>query len=104
MKCEVISLEARRGGALTVRTLMGNVLAIFPYTDPETPPKNENGELVGRKTYYPIRLGYASTVHQHQGAELKHVPSVASSADSLSKWEINNQCNIMPHVMHVLPW
>ena len=74
MKCEVLSLENRVGGALTVRTDMGNTLAIYPITDIDLPPKNEDDKFVGRMVYYPVRLGYASTVHQHQGAELDHVP------------------------------
>ena len=54
-----------RTGAVVVQTETGQVLCIYPITD--------DGVPVGRVTYYPLRPGYADTVHKFQGAELKHV-------------------------------
>jgi hypothetical protein len=47
---------------LRVRTKTGKVLAVYRYTDPET-----------KCTFYPIRVGYASTIYKLQGAQLPHV-------------------------------
>ena len=54
-----------RTGAVVVRTETGQVLCIYPITDDDVPQ--------GRVTYYPLRPGYADTVHKFQGAELPHV-------------------------------
>ena len=51
--------------ALQVKTISGKRLAIYPYTDVNVP--------LGRCVYFPIRLGYAGTIHKYQGAELEHV-------------------------------
>ena len=46
---------------------------MYPITDVEVPPLDAAGKFTGRVVYYPIRLGYASTIHQYQGAELEHM-------------------------------
>ena len=54
-----------RTGAIVVETETSHRLCVYPVTD--------DGVPVGRVTYYPVRLGYADTVHKFQGAELPHV-------------------------------
>lgn len=46
-----------------METATGKVADVWRWTDVEK----------GSKTYYPIRLGYASTILKFQGAELDHV-------------------------------
>ena len=60
----VLSYEPRTG-AIVVETETRQVLCVYPVTDDDVP--------VGRVTYYPVRAGYADTVHKFQGAELPHV-------------------------------
>ena len=48
-----------------MRTRTDKRLAVWLYTDPD--PDHQ------RATYFPIRIGYASTIHKVQGATLKHV-------------------------------
>ena len=55
----------QRSGCLRVMTDTGRHLAIYPVT--------EFVEDWGAVTAYPLRPGYASTIHKLQGAELKHV-------------------------------
>ena len=55
----------RRSGAVIVQTETGNTLCIYPVTTDDVPH--------GRVTYYPLKPGYADTVHKFQGAELPHV-------------------------------
>ena len=50
---------------LQVKTVTGKDVAVFQYTDPS--PQAQNA------SYFPVRLGYASTVYKMQGAELDHV-------------------------------
>ena len=50
---------------LRVRTKTGKQVAVFQYTDPD--PKAQNC------SFFPIRLGYASTIYKLQGAELPHI-------------------------------
>ena len=50
---------------LEVQTITGRTLEVYQYTDPD--PKAQN------TSYFPIRLGYASTIYKLQGAELPHV-------------------------------
>ena len=64
MGAVVQCFDARRQ-AVVVTTASGQVLCIYPVTDDNVPE--------GRVTYYPMRLGYADTVHKYQGAELRHV-------------------------------
>ena len=52
-------------GCLRVLTDTGKHLAVYPVT--------EYVEDCGTVTAYPVRAGYASTVHKLQGAELKHI-------------------------------
>lgn len=52
--------------AVQVLTESGQRLAIYPFTDTDLP----NGL---RAVYYPLRVGYAGTIHKYQGAELDHV-------------------------------
>ena len=55
----------RRTGAVVVRTETGQVLCIYLIMDDDVPQD--------RVTYYPLRPGYADTVHKFQGAGLPHV-------------------------------
>jgi len=54
----VLGMEA---DAVLVRTDQGRVISIYPWTS-ET-----------RRVHYPMRLGYASTLHKVQGATLDHI-------------------------------
>ncbi|CAE7258069.1 PIF1 [Symbiodinium sp. CCMP2592] len=55
----------RRKQAIHVETESKQLLCVYPITTDDVPG--------GRLTYYPIKLGYADTVHKYQGAELVHV-------------------------------
>jgi ATP-dependent exoDNAse (exonuclease V) alpha subunit len=59
MGCEV--LERDPYGVL-VRTDTGKRLLVHPMTDPET-----------KSVYFPLRHGYATTLHKVQGATLEHM-------------------------------
>ena len=48
-------------------TESGRRLTVYPSTDTDV-PKNHRPV-----TYYPIRVGYAGTIHKYQGATLSHV-------------------------------
>ncbi|CAJ1362209.1 unnamed protein product, partial [Effrenium voratum] len=54
-----------RAGCLRALTETGKRLAVYRYTDTDVP--------VGRSVYYPVRVGYAGTIHKYQGAELAHI-------------------------------
>jgi hypothetical protein len=58
MGCTVLELDVY---GILVRTDSGKRLLVHPMTDPET-----------RFTYYPLRLGYATTLHKVQGQTLQH--------------------------------
>ncbi len=62
MLCTVESWDAS-SRMLRVRTRTGHRLAVTPWTD------SEKGNVV----YYPVRLGYASTIHRVQGDEFEHI-------------------------------
>ena len=64
MECEVKAWD-EGSRCLHVKTVTGKDIAVFQYTDPQ--PEAQNA------SYFPIRLGYASTVYKMQGAELPHV-------------------------------
>ena len=64
MVCTVEGYDAARHSVIA-KTSTGRILAVCPVTDDDVPK--------GRCVYYPLRLGYASTVHKYQGAELDHV-------------------------------
>ena len=55
--------------SVVLRTRVGNIVTVFPYTDDEF---EVMGEL-RRVTYLPLRLGYAITLQKVQGATLDHV-------------------------------
>ena len=64
MECRVLAYEDNAtGGVLLVETNSGKKLSITKWTD------------VDKKfaVYFPIRIGYASTIHKAQGGEFKHV-------------------------------
>jgi len=67
MEAEVRSWDAA-SRCLRVKTVTGKDIAIFQYTDPS--PEAQNC------SYFPIRLGYASTIYKMQGTELDHVTIV----------------------------
>jgi ATP-dependent exoDNAse (exonuclease V) alpha subunit len=50
---------------LEVETITGKHLAVYQYTDPDPAAQNAS--------FFPIRLGYASTIYKMQGAELEHI-------------------------------
>ena len=60
MECEVKAWD-EGSRCLHVKTVTGKDIAVFQYTDPQ--PEAQNA------SYFPIRLGYASTVYKMQGAE-----------------------------------
>ena len=62
MRARVVGYNEHTRG-LRVETATGKVADVWRWTDVEK----------GSKTYYPIRLGYASTILKFQGAELDHV-------------------------------
>ena len=64
MECQVDDFEANdEGGVLHVTTRTGNRLPITMWTDKEKQ----------HVRYFPIRVGYASTIHKAQGGEFAHV-------------------------------
>ncbi|OLP74791.1 hypothetical protein AK812_SmicGene45567 [Symbiodinium microadriaticum] len=65
MTAEVVDVRHR---CVVVRTRVGNIVTVFPYTDDELVV---NGEPC-RVTYLPLRLGYAVTLQKVQGATLNH--------------------------------
>ena len=60
-------------GCVQVLTATKRRLAIFPYTDDHVGPLDEQGRHTGRLVYYPLRVGYAATIHKFQGATLDHI-------------------------------
>jgi hypothetical protein len=50
---------------LEVQTDTGKDVAVYQYTDPDPAAQNAS--------FFPIRLGYASTIYKMQGAELEHI-------------------------------
>ncbi|CAE7481979.1 unnamed protein product [Symbiodinium sp. CCMP2592] len=64
MAATIHSFDSRRG-AVIVETETAETLCVYPVADDSCPG--------GYITYYPMRLGYADTVHKFQGAELRHV-------------------------------
>ena len=66
MTAEVIDVRQR---CVVVRTRVGNIVTVFPYTDDAIEVDNE----FHRVTYLPLRLGYAVTLQKVQGATLDHI-------------------------------
>jgi ATP-dependent exoDNAse (exonuclease V) alpha subunit len=64
MEC-VVKAWDDRSRCLHVETVTGKAIAVFQYTDPNPEAQNVS--------FFPIRLGYASTIYKMQGAELAHV-------------------------------
>ena len=54
-------VDVLQGGVL-VRTKTNKMVMVYPWTDPET-----------RVVFYPMRLGYACTLHKTQGATCDHI-------------------------------
>jgi ATP-dependent exoDNAse (exonuclease V) alpha subunit len=50
---------------LEVTTVTGRSLEVYQYTDPNPAAQNAS--------YFPIRMGYASTIYKLQGSELEHI-------------------------------
>ena len=55
-----------KGNSVVVRTKTGKILTVFPYTDEEV------DDPTWRRTFLPMRLGYAATLQKLQGATLDH--------------------------------
>jgi hypothetical protein len=52
-----------------VQTASGRYLVIYPYTEAWQDDEGRRHSF----TYYPCRLGYATTLHKVQGATLSHI-------------------------------
>ena len=85
---------------VVVRTDQGKVLAVHPWT-------SEN-----KVAHYPLRLGYASTLHKVQGATLSHVtvwldvpnfPAAAYVAISRVEYDANWRYVGNPYIHHFTP-
>ena len=92
-------LRMDRNGVL-VRTEQGRVLSVYPWTSEE------------KRTFYPFRLGYASTLHKVQGATLQHItlwldvcnmPAAAYVALSRVEFDANWRFVGDPCVHHFTP-
>ncbi len=93
---------AKKG--IYVRTDSGRRLCVYPMTDDN------------RVTYYPLRLGYATTLHKVQGATLRHItiwldiPNVPGAAYvALSRVSLDQQWRFIGglsvhHFKPVLDW
>ena len=55
-------VEGLLKGGIMVRTVTKKAVVVFPWTDPDT-----------KATFFPMRLGYANTLHKVQGATLDDV-------------------------------
>ena len=55
-----------KGNSVAVQTKTGKILTVFPYTDEEV------DDPTWRRTFLPMRLGYAATLQKLQGATLDH--------------------------------
>ena len=64
-------------GLIMVRTKLGKLLSVHPYTEEVFGEKLVHGEIrhtrIGNVCAYPFRAGYASTIYKLQGAELPHI-------------------------------
>ena len=97
MQATVLGME---NGNVIIRTDQGRRLAVHPWT-------SEN-----RVAHFPMRLGYASTLHKVQGATLKHitlwldtanVPAAAYVALSRVEYDANWRFVGDPCVHHFTP-
>ena len=88
------------GANVVVRTEQGRRLAVHPWTSER------------RRVHYPMRLGYASTLHKVQGATLEHVtlwldvanmPAAAYVALSRVEYDANWRFVGDPGVHHFAP-
>ena len=67
------TVDAYTEGCLTVRTKTGKRLAVHRTTENyELHRQSEEGSVV-RVSFFPIRLGYASTIDKVQGSTLGHI-------------------------------
>ena len=64
MDCVVMDWDETHR-CLRVKTATGKDVAVYQYTDPDPAAQNVS--------FFPIRLGYASTMYKMQGAELEHI-------------------------------
>lgn len=90
-------------GYIRVRTDQGREIAIHPWT----PPDSMSGQA-----YFPLRVGYASTLHKVQGMTLEHItlwldaknaPAAAYVALSRVEYDANWQYMSDPCVHHFTP-
>ena len=97
MEAEVLGVDRNN---VVVRTKQNRILAVHPWT-------SEN-----KVVHYPLRLGYASTVHKVQGATLPHVtiwldvrnfPAAAYVAISRVEYDANWRYVGNPGVHHFTP-
>ena len=64
MECVVKAWDAR-SRCLHVKTVTGKNIDVFQYTDPNPEAQSSS--------FFPVRIGYASTIYKMQGAELPHI-------------------------------
>jgi ATP-dependent exoDNAse (exonuclease V) alpha subunit len=95
------TIDGIRGGALRVRTDSGRMLMVYPYTEEVQGAAGQRN----RHTFYPLRVGYSTTLHKVQGATLEHmtvwldVPNVeAAGYVALSRVQHDADWQFIGHV------
>ncbi|CAE8634388.1 unnamed protein product, partial [Polarella glacialis] len=95
-------VEALRRNGVQVRTRSGEVVMVYPFTEEYVDAHGARQRVV----YYPMRLGYANTLHKVQGATLPHVtvwldrPNIEAAAYvALSRVEFDENWRFVGQMM-----